>query len=339
MAAIARVVGTFCLLMAAAPMATAASIQAQDLGGSNAVVIAGDIDPTDDREFARVVESLKDPMVFLSSRGGSVVAAINIGKFVRMRGWSTVVAEDQLCASACGLIWLGGVNRFMARTAHIGFHAAYRVEGESQVESGAGNALVGAYLNALGLADRAILYITSPAPTEVRWLSLADARALGITVSASTFGSPPPNGGGRAAPSLSNTPELVPKALPPSEQYNFAFALLRRADYAGAAQALQTFIQRYPNDALAGNAQYWLGETYYVRRDYGNAAVAFAEGYQKYPRGGKAADSLFKLGMALDQLGQKADACRALARLDHDFPSAPAPIKERASDEKKRLGC
>ena len=324
--------------MAAAPMATAASIRAQDLGRSNAVVITGDIDPTDDREFARVVGSLKDPLIFLGSRGGSVIAAINIGKFIRMRGWSTVVAEDQMCASACGLIWLGGVNRFMAPTARIGFHAAYRVEGESQVESGAGNALVGAYLNALGLADRAILYITSPAPTEVRWLSLADARALGITVSASTFGSPPPNGGGTPEPSLSNTPTLVPK-LTPREQYNFAFSLLRRADYTGAAQALRTFIQLYPNDALAGNAQYWLGETYYVREDFSNAAATFAEGYQKYPRGGKAADGLLKLGMALGQLGQRADACRALARLDRDFPSVPAPIKDRASDEKKRLGC
>jgi tol-pal system protein YbgF len=324
-------------------MASAASIWAHDVGHSNAVVIAGDISPADDREFARVVGSLKDPVIFLSSRGGSVVAAINIGKFIRMRGWSTVVAEDQLCASACGLIWLGGVNRFMARTARIGFHAAYRVEGESQIESGVGNALVGAYLNALGLADGAILYITSPAPTEVRWLSLADARALGITVSASTFGSPPPDGGGRPAPSLSNTPELAPKTAPqlasPSEQYNFAFALLRRADYAGAAQALRTFIQLYPNDALAGNAQYWLGETYYAREDFSNAAAAFAEGYQKYPRNGKAADGLFKLGMALGRLGQNADACRALARLDRDFPSAPAPIRERANDLKKHLAC
>jgi tol-pal system protein YbgF len=123
------------------------------------------------------------------------------------------------------------------------------------------------------------------------------------------------------------------------EQYNYAFGLLRQANYAGAEQALRAFIQRYPNDALAGNAQYWLGETYYVRKDYNNAAAVFAEGYQKYPKGGKAADDLLKLGMALGQLGQKADACRAYARLDRDFPTAPANIKDRAGDEKKKLGC
>ncbi len=123
------------------------------------------------------------------------------------------------------------------------------------------------------------------------------------------------------------------------EQYNYAFGLLRQANYPAAEQALRSFIQRYPKDPLAGNAQYWLGETYYVRGDYNNAAAVFAEGYEKYPKGGKAADNLLKLGMALGQLGRKADACRAFARLDRDFPTAPATVKDRAGDEKKRLGC
>jgi tol-pal system protein YbgF len=134
----------------------------------------------------------------------------------------------------------------------------------------------------------------------------------------------------------------APGTLPsgsPQEQYNYAFGLLRQANYPAAEQALRSFIQRYPKDPLAGNAQYWLGETYFVRKDYSNAAAVFAEGYQKYPKGGKAADNLLKLGMALGQLGQKADACRAFARLDRDFPTAPATIKDRAGEEKKQLGC
>jgi tol-pal system protein YbgF len=138
------------------------------------------------------------------------------------------------------------------------------------------------------------------------------------------------------------TPAAAGVVLPngtAQEQYNYAFGLLRQANYAGAEQALRAFIQRFPNDALAGNAQYWLGETYYVRKDYNNAAAVFAEGYQKYPKGGKAADDLLKLGMALGQLGQKADACRAFTRLDRDFPTAPANVKDRTGDEKKKLGC
>jgi tol-pal system protein YbgF len=141
-----------------------------------------------------------------------------------------------------------------------------------------------------------------------------------------------------AAPAAAAEAGVLPSGTP-QEQYNYAFGLLRQANYPAAEQALRAFIQRYPNDQLTGNAQYWLGETYYVRKDYNNAAAVFAEGYQKYPKGGKAADNLMKLGMSLAQLGQKADACRAFGRLDRDFPTAPAPIKDRAGDEKKRLGC
>jgi tol-pal system protein YbgF len=141
-----------------------------------------------------------------------------------------------------------------------------------------------------------------------------------------------------APPAAAADPGTLPTGSP-QEQYDHAFRLLRQANYPGAEQELRSFIQRYPNDALAGNAQYWLGETYFVRKDYNNAAAVFAEGYQKYPKGGKAADNLLKLGLSLAQLGQKADACRSFARLDRDFPSAPAGIKDRAVEEKKHLGC
>ena len=62
---------------------------------------------------------------------------------------------------------------------------------------------------------------------------------------------------------------------------------------------MRSFVERYPKDPLAGNAQYWLGETFYVRKDYSNAATAFAQGYEKYPKGAKASDDLLKLGMSL----------------------------------------
>ena len=90
---------------------------------------------------------------------------------------------------------------------------------------------------------------------------------------------------------------------------------------------------------MAGNAQYWLGETYFTRNRFMEAATAFAEGYKRYPKGAKAPDSLLKLGMSLGRANQKQNACVALAQLDRDFPQAGAAIKERAGTEKKRLGC
>ena len=124
-----------------------------------------------------------------------------------------------------------------------------------------------------------------------------------------------------------------------SAQYNAAFGLLKQADYPAAEEALKTFVAQHPKDALAGSAQYWLGETYYTRGRYAEAASAFAEGYKNYPRGSKAADDLLKLGMSLARANQKQNACVAFAQLDHDFPNPGSSIKEHSVAEKKRLGC
>jgi len=149
----------------------------------------------------------------------------------------------------------------------------------------------------------------------------------------------------RKEPAIAPPPQqaaIDPGAAPsgtPQDQYNHAFGLLRQADYPGAEQALRSFVQRYPNDPLAGNAQYWLGETYYVRKDYNNAAAAFADGYRKYPQGGKGPDSLLKLGMSLSEIGQKKDACLTWSQLDKEYPKASANIAERARAERQRLEC
>jgi tol-pal system protein YbgF len=135
---------------------------------------------------------------------------------------------------------------------------------------------------------------------------------------------------------------LPPGELPagsPQDQYQYAWGLLRAQDYPGAEAALRSFIAKHPKHTLAGNAQYWLGETYYVRKDYRQAAVAFAEGYQTYPNSAKAPDNLLKLGLALAQIGEKADACEAFAQLGRQFPTAPQSLKERATRERQRLAC
>jgi tol-pal system protein YbgF len=124
-----------------------------------------------------------------------------------------------------------------------------------------------------------------------------------------------------------------------SAQYNSAFGLLRKADYPAAEDALRSFIQQHPDDPLAGNAQYWLGESFYARGKYTEAAAAFADGYKRYPRGPKAADGLLQLGMSLARADQKHNACIALMQLDRDFPHPGSAIKDRATQEKKKLGC
>lgn len=131
----------------------------------------------------------------------------------------------------------------------------------------------------------------------------------------------------------------LPANASPDKQYEHAFELLRQSDYDKAEKAFVDFLNKNKGHQLAGNAQYWLGETYYVRNKFQEAAVAFAEGVQKYPKNSKAADNLLKLGMSLQQLNQKKDACTAFNQLITKFPEASASVKRRADTERKRLNC
>src|SRR5262249_57187186 len=86
-----------------------------------------------------------------------------------------------------------------------------------------------------------------------------------------------------------------------SDQYNFALSFIKQADYPAAEDAFRAFVQQHPDHSLAGNAQYWLGETYYARHKYAEAASAFAEGYKRYLKGADAAETFFKVGMSRDR--------------------------------------
>jgi tol-pal system protein YbgF len=142
------------------------------------------------------------------------------------------------------------------------------------------------------------------------------------------------NAGATLRPPLDGMPPQSAAA-----QYNSAYGLLRKADYPAAEEALRAFIEHHPNDPLVGNAQYWLGQSYYESSQFAEAAAAFAEGYKRYPRGPKAPDSLLGLGRSLARANQKHNACIALMQLDHDFPHPGTAIAERAAQEKKKLGC
>ncbi|HEY8246012.1 MAG TPA: tol-pal system protein YbgF [Hyphomicrobium sp.] len=121
--------------------------------------------------------------------------------------------------------------------------------------------------------------------------------------------------------------------------YETAYGYLMQRDYGAAQGAFEDFLTRYPQDSLAGNAQYWLGEAHFVRGEYKAAASSFLKGYQNYAGNARAADSLLKLAMSLDRLGQKDAACSSFGELSTRFPNAPENVKMRAKSERQRIGC
>lgn len=125
----------------------------------------------------------------------------------------------------------------------------------------------------------------------------------------------------------------------PKQLYETAYGYLLQRDYGAAEAAFDDFLRRNPNDPLAGNAQYWLGELLYVRGQYRAAANAFLKGYQSYAKSAKAPESLLKLAMSLQRLGQKEAACSSLGELATKFPNVAAHVKTTAQAERQRAGC
>lgn len=148
-----------------------------------------------------------------------------------------------------------------------------------------------------------------------------------------------------AAPSAPLTQDTAPPqqtALPPGaakDQYAYAFSLLNQNDYAGGERALKEFLAQHPKDPLAGDAQYWLGRTYFARNNFNDAVRAFAEGYQKYPHAHRAPENLLYLGRSLAGMNQKGNACQALSRMLSEYPKAPEATKASAQAERKKLAC
>ncbi|MBN36269.1 MAG: tol-pal system protein YbgF [Rhodospirillaceae bacterium] len=144
-------------------------------------------------------------------------------------------------------------------------------------------------------------------------------------------------------PDSGTSTELASGAiLPPGpemDQYNFAFSLLRKADYGGAEMAFNEFITLHPESELTGNAYYWLGSTHFVRDQFRDAAVAFLKGYQQGPTGPKAADNLLKLGVTLSRLEKFDEACATFTELENKFPEAALTLLDEASDESAAAGC
>jgi tol-pal system protein YbgF len=104
-------------------------------------------------------------------------------------------------------------------------------------------------------------------------------------------------------------------------------------------RGFKAFLQSNPRHQLAGNAQYWLGETYYARHDYQNAMTAFADGYEVYKASSKGPDNLLKLGVTLTVLGRKPDACAVFAKFNQEYPRAIDLQKRRVEQERQKNGC
>ena len=103
--------------------------------------------------------------------------------------------------------------------------------------------------------------------------------------------------------------------------YDQAFQALKDLRYADAAEEFQAFLTRYPGSDYADNAQYWLGESYYVTRNYDLALKSFQDLLDHFPDSPKAPDALLKIGYTHYELEQWDSARAALTQVQEQYPN------------------
>jgi len=113
--------------------------------------------------------------------------------------------------------------------------------------------------------------------------------------------------------------------------YRDAFALLKAGQYEQSIAAFSQYLQLYPHSQYADNAQYWLGEAYYVMRQYEPAIAQYQALVQTYPDSQKQSHAMLKIAYSYDELGLAEQAAAVLAELKQKFPDSAAA---RLADER-----
>jgi tol-pal system protein YbgF len=172
-------------------------------------------------------------------------------------------------------------------------------------------------------------------------------RAAGAPLDLSTLsdaqGGPYP-GGAPSPPPASRNPNggerlvMAPSASP-KDEYDLAYGYVLRKDYALAEESFRAFLRTYPNDRLAADAHYWLGEALFQRQQYRDAAESFLTVSTRYETAGKAPEAMVRLGQSLAALGEKTAACGTFAEIGRKYPRAGNTVKQMSEREQKRVGC
>ncbi len=132
-----------------------------------------------------------------------------------------------------------------------------------------------------------------------------------------------------ALPSTNNADEL----------YRNSYQFILSGDYGTAEQGFRDHISRFPKDAKAADAHYWLGESLLGQQKYRDAAEVFLAASKDYPKAKKAPDMLLKLGVSLVGLKQRDVACATFGEIGKRYPNASSALKARVKQERAQASC
>ena len=110
----------------------------------------------------------------------------------------------------------------------------------------------------------------------------------------------------------------------PGALYELAKQRLDHNQPAKARELFGEFLQKFPKDELAANAQYWIGETYYAEKRWNDAIVEFQRVIKEYKQSDKVPDALVKIGSSFQAQGDCANALLFFDEVQQSHKSSQA---------------
>lgn len=129
-------------------------------------------------------------------------------------------------------------------------------------------------------------------------------------------------------------PPVEPKVVSTTagNLYKDAYETFQKGDLDGGRRKFEAFLKTYPNMELSDNAQFWIGETYFLKKDFEKSILEYEKVIVKYPEGDKVPSALLKQGLAFLELGDKTNGRNLLRRVMERYPQT-----EQANIAKKKL--
>ena len=153
-------------------------------------------------------------------------------------------------------------------------------------------------------------------------------------VIAAPAGAPGAPSAGSASPQVAALPQA---SL--ADDYDVATAALKDCRYEIAEQRFRNYLDQHPKDRLTPDATFFLGESYFRRARPREAAEQYLKVTVDFPRAPRAPESLVKLGLSLEKLGAKEQACAAFGEVGRKYPASPVSVRASAERESKRVQC
>ena len=143
---------------------------------------------------------------------------------------------------------------------------------------------------------------------------------------------PKPMESEKSASTKESPAELKGSSTGMGDLYKDAYETFHKGDLEGARRKFEAFLKQYPNTELSDNAQFWIGETYYLKKDYERAILEYEKAIVKYPEGDKIPAAILKQALAFSELGDKTNARNLFKRVIEKYPRS-----DQAEMAKKKL--